>query len=226
MASTIFFPSTFLAPPKPQSVGSSGRFSRPLNSQNFASLSPRAQILSSASYNAGCSSTDLLSVISKSQHQCSSKGLPVIRAAASKQKKKVKDKKKKSSSSWADKEQWKFDEMMLVWDDVFMKACEDSRTATALYELSRNGLSKYGRGCILMQDTVTTRSGGTGSGFTFKSRYTSSDELQLPSYSSGVWTAEYVPKEFILDPSKAPISGSDNPFSVRFALLFTVREKH
>ena len=226
MASIIFFPTTVPGPPKGQSVGSIGRSSRPLNSQNFSSLSQKAQILSSASYNAGCSSSDLLSVIFKSQHQCNSKGLPVIKAAASKQKKKVKDKKKKSSSSWADKEQWKFDEMMLVWDDVFMKACEDSRTATALYELSRNGLSKFGRGCILMQETVTTRSGGTGSGFTFKSRYTSSDELQLPSYTSGVLTAEYVPKEFILDPTKAPISASDNPVSVSIAVYFSIREKH
>ncbi|CAM6113893.1 unnamed protein product [Calypogeia fissa] len=160
--------------------------------------------LSSLFYNAGCNSTHLRSVVSASSQQRSPRSFSLkaaVRAAVRKQKKK---------SSPAEK-QWKFDELMLVWDDVFVKACENSNIATALYELGKNGHSEYGRGCVLMQETVSTRPRGAASGFTFKSRYSSSVSPELPSYTSVQRVAEYVPKEFITDPFKAPVSSSETP---------------
>ncbi|KAL2611205.1 hypothetical protein R1flu_022897 [Riccia fluitans] len=118
----------------------------------------------------------------------------------SKQKKKVKEKKR---STVADK-QWKFDELMLVWDDAFQKVCDDSGIATSIVTISRNGCSRFGRGCVLVEEAVNTKPRGAASGFSNKSRYSSSDAPELPFYVSLGRNSFYVPLDFIEDPFKAP----------------------
>ncbi|BBN06391.1 hypothetical protein MPTK1_3g20730 [Marchantia polymorpha subsp. ruderalis] len=132
------------------------------------------------------------------------------RAAVSKQKKKAKVQKR----SVAGDKQWKFDELMLVWDDAFQKFCDDSGIASSLLSLSREGLVQNGRGCILMEEAVNTRPRGAASGFSNKSRYSSSASPELPFYVSSGWNACYVPLEFINDPFKAPESSVNSVTSV------------
>ncbi|KAL3693445.1 hypothetical protein R1sor_007096 [Riccia sorocarpa] len=164
-------------------------------------FSSAQRILSSVSHNAGSSGLLLQQSCGNGREHCGS-GLKsaVVRCSASKLKKKVKEKKR---SATPDK-QWKFDELMLVWDDAFQKVCDDATLATSIVTVSRNGCAHYGRGCVLVEETVNTKPRGAASGFSNKSRYSSSDAPELPFYVSLGRKTFYVPLEFIEDPFKAP----------------------
>ncbi|KAG6541905.1 hypothetical protein Mapa_016733 [Marchantia paleacea] len=180
-------------------------------SNSFHTLSGRQCLISSSSHNAGGSSL-LYRHACRIDRSVSIHGIKVgvARAAVSKQKKKVKEKKR----SVAGDKRWKFDELMLVWDDAFQKFSDDSGVATSLLSLSSKGLVQNGRGCILMEEAVNTRPRGAASGFSNKSRYSSSASPELPFYVSLGWKACYVPLEFINDPLKAPESPVNSETSV------------
>lgn len=91
---------------------------------------------------------------------------------------------------------------MVVWDEVFEKCCTDPAKATRIREISHRGWTKHGRGCVLVYQEVQTRPRGAGTGFTSKP---SKSSLRVPDFVPLDWYAVYLPREFLLDPRKAPV---------------------
>ncbi|KAG0553833.1 hypothetical protein KC19_12G042500 [Ceratodon purpureus] len=122
--------------------------------------------------------------------------------AASKQKKKGKASRKSGGGRSA--HDWSFDALMLVWDEVFDRCCEDSGRAGVIRALGRKGLERFGSGCVLVQETVRTLPRGSASGFSNHARSSTKSLDEPPAYETLTWTAEYVPRTFVFDPSLAP----------------------
>lgn len=62
-------------------------------------------------------------------------------AAGNKQKKKGKEKRKSPGGTLS--RGWSFDQLMLVWDEVFDKVCEDTELVAKMRTLGQNGLERY-----------------------------------------------------------------------------------
>lgn len=76
---------------------------------------------------------------------CASRRSPpgVAFAAASNKQKKKKGKEKRKSPGGAFGRGWSFDQLMLVWDDVFDNVCEDTELVAKMRMLGQNGLERY-----------------------------------------------------------------------------------
>eukprot|EP00250_Pteridium_aquilinum_P020791 c24949_g1_i1 orf=67-1782(+) len=111
----------------------------------------------------------------------------------------TKQKKKARTSSSA--REWSYEHLMVLWDEVFEQCCTDPVKATRIRDLSYRGLSKHGRGCVLVFQEVQTRPRGSGTGFTSKPPRSS---RRVPDFVTIDWYAVYLPREFLLDPRKAP----------------------
>lgn len=97
---------------------------------------------------------------------------------------------------------------MVVWDEVFERCCSDPARASLVRNLSHNGLALHGRGCVLVYESVQTKPRGKGTGFTSKP---SKSSLDLPFFETVEWRASYVPREFLIDPSKAAVEALNAP---------------
>lgn len=97
---------------------------------------------------------------------------------------------------------------MVVWDEVFEQCCTDPVKATKIRDLSYRGLPKHGRGCVLVFQEVQTRPRGAGTGFTSKPPKSS---RRVPDFVTLDWYAAYLPREFLLDPRKAPNEAETAP---------------
>lgn len=118
----------------------------------------------------------------------------------------------KKKSGKADKGGNDFDRLMLIWDNAFEKCCETPHKLERLTSIAKQGLEKHGRGCLLVSESVRTLPRGSGSGFTNKFR---PDSDETPAYTSLEWTAEYVPRALIEDPTasddQTPVSSQVCP---------------
>lgn len=109
--------------------------------------------------------------------------------------------KKKAGNTSSTARDWSYEHLMVLWDEVFGQCCTDSVKATKIRDLSHRGLPKHGRGCVLVYHEVQTRPRGSGTGFTSKPPKSS---RRVPDFVTLDWYAVYFPREFLLDPRKAP----------------------
>ena len=108
----------------------------------FVSSSPRHGLLCAA--RSSIQGVRLESVSSIRAPASAGSWRPGLAWAASKQKKKGKEKRRAGGAGGARGRGpgWKFDALMLVWDEVFDRCCEDAERATAIRALGKKGLAR------------------------------------------------------------------------------------
>ncbi|KAH7316146.1 hypothetical protein KP509_21G080000 [Ceratopteris richardii] len=113
----------------------------------------------------------------------------------------TKHKKKKGRKSSSPAREWSYEHLMVLWDEIFEQCCSDTVKSTQIRDLSRKGLANHGRGCVLVFQEVQTFPRGAGTGFTSKPPKSS---RRVPDFITLDYHAVYLPREFLLDPRKAP----------------------
>ncbi|KAK9809913.1 hypothetical protein WJX72_001646 [[Myrmecia] bisecta] len=54
---------------------------------------------------------------------------------------------------------WKFERLMLAWDDAVEATCQNSEQAAQLHRLASEGYAAHGRGCVLVQTVLESPEG-------------------------------------------------------------------
>ncbi|GAQ89303.1 hypothetical protein KFL_005080120 [Klebsormidium nitens] len=102
--------------------------------------------------------------------------------------------KKKPSTGRPKPKPWPFEDLMMFWDVAFEKWSEDPERAKLIIDAATKGLAAYGRGAVLVRETVTARSvssAGSGFGPQAQRQRLPDDEQQFDSVSFEV---EYMPR--------------------------------
>ena len=96
---------------------------------------------------------------------------------------------------------------MVIWDEIFEQCCCDTAKSSRIRDLAEKGLRLHGRGCVFVFQEIQTIPRGSGSGFTSKPPRSS---RRVPEFITLDFSAAYLPREFLLNPSKAPLLNEED----------------
>lgn len=110
--------------------------------------------------------------------------------------------KRKGKSGRSSSRDWSYEHLMVIWDEVFQQCCCDTVKSSRIRDLAVKGLRIHGRGCVFVFQEIQTIPRGPGSGFTSKPPRSS---RTVPDFMTLDFSAFYLPREFLLDPLRAPL---------------------